>query len=116
MNSDELNDRFQHAVVARRNREFATACNALRELVQANPESTTLLTLLGDCYWELGDMESAIATFQKAIRISPRCELASRGLFHCYWELNNEPAAFAEMRRFLSIASSETYKAIIQEL
>ena len=54
----------------------------------------------------------AIDLYKCAIKISPKSEHASLGLFHCLWDQGKTDEALEEMKRFMSISDSEDYREI----
>jgi tetratricopeptide (TPR) repeat protein len=66
--------------------------------LRANPKSTALLVQRGN--WNMIDSEydKAIADFNKALTIDPRCARAHIGLSKVYQSLRNWPQALAELQ------------------
>jgi predicted Zn-dependent protease len=97
-----------------RQRKLQQARQILLPLSYQHPHSAAVHGLLGSTYFELGDMTNAAAAFAQVIRLNPKSELASLGLFHSLWAQKRRHQAFAEMQRFLSIAPSQEYAALLQ--
>lgn len=88
----------------------------LRKLSDELPQSATVAIVLGDTYWDLGELDHALPWFLKAGDLKPSNELASLALFHCLWEMGRTDDAFDEMRRFLKDNDSDEYKQILEGL
>src|SRR5258707_13560937 len=85
----------------------------LRNLVAENPESAMFNATLANSLKAEGDIDTAIEHFQKAVKLAPKSELYSLGLFHSLWRQEKREEAFDEMKRFMSISDSADYRAII---
>ncbi len=88
----------------------------LRNLVAENPESAMFNATLANSLKAEGDIDTAIEHFQKAVKLAPKSELYSLGLFHSLWRQEKREEAFDEMKRFMSISDSDDYRAIIAEM
>ena len=88
----------------------------LREIVASHPRSTRALLVLGGLYRDRGEMDLAVTCFSEAVRIGPKLELASLGLFHSLYDSGNWRAAVVEMARFLRVSESSDYRAMIPEI
>jgi tetratricopeptide (TPR) repeat protein len=115
-NNKTLRESLDRAIGLKRQRKNRQAIQILLLLSRQYPRSATVHGLLGGTYFELDDMGKAANAFTQAIRLNPKSELASLGLFHSLWERNQRHQAFAEMRRFLSIAPSEQYTTLLRDL
>ena len=109
-------DQFAKAQKLSKEGNILDMLEIMKGLVESNPRSAIFHAVLANAYWETGDLETAEKTFRKAIEITPDSEKASLGLFHCLWEQNRTDEAFAEMKRFMEIADSEDYRAIVNEI
>ena len=113
---DELNATFNDAVKLKEKRDFASARELLLQLHQDDPDSPTILAVLGDVCWELNHLDEAIFFFQKATVLRPSSEPVSLGLFHFLWESNRQDDAFEEMKRFLANNESEEYTRLLADI
>ena len=86
------------------------------DLVRINPKSAVFRAVLANAYCDVGKFELAEKEFNVAIQLAPESEKVSLGLFHCLWGQNKRVEAFEEMKRFMSIADSEDYRAIVKEI
>jgi uncharacterized protein HemY len=71
---------------------------------------------LGFLYTESGDHAKAVQVLRKAVRLSPRSEPASVGLFHSLWRTGRTNAAFNEMRRFIKSNDSTHYRQLLCDM
>jgi len=76
------------------------------------PDSASVHAILGEIFWEQHNLDEAIASFSKAVELSPKSELASLGLFHTLWESGQRQRATEEMNRFLALSKSAQYGKI----
>jgi len=101
-------------------RDLGNLRDTLAKLAEILSEQTKfdapVLGLMGNIYWDLNDFTKALECYRKAVVIKPKSELASLGLFHTLWNLGKRDEAFDEMRRFLSISSSEEYSRLLSEM
>lgn len=88
----------------------------MKDLVKSNPESAVFRAVLANAYWSVGELETAEKEFRDAVQLAPESEKVSLGLFHCLWDQNKKDEAFEEMKRFMTIADSEDYRAIVKEI
>ena len=93
----------------------AEAIALLNKVLEEHPNSSAAHAILGGLRWDYQDLEGARRCFAEAVRLSPKMELASLGLFHTSYKLGDKDAAFGEMRRFLSISESVEYRKLIRE-
>jgi tetratricopeptide (TPR) repeat protein len=85
----------------------------LRNLVAENPESAMLNATFANTLKETGDFGPAIAHFEKAVKLAPKSELYSLGLFHILWGQGMREEALDETKRFMTISDSEEYREIV---
>lgn len=118
MNAQErakIEPEFNRALEIWRNGDGQMAVQILERLDSEYPSRPFILGMLGAIYRSLGDHGRSLGYFQQAASLSPQSELASLGLFHSLWEAGRQEEALDEMRRFLSVASSEEYDLLIKE-
>jgi tetratricopeptide (TPR) repeat protein len=109
-------DTFAAALALRKNGDLAGAIRLLVPLKEEHLQSAALYVTLGDLHKDLGQLEAALPYFQEATNIGPTSEVASLGLFHCLWAMDRRIAALDEIKRFLSVTTSEQYDEILAEL
>jgi hypothetical protein len=85
-------------------------------LSKLDPTSPAIFTILGDVCWEMELQEEAISAFRGAVRLKPKAEAPSLGLFRCLWELGRLVEAVEEIKRFQSVSHSEDYDRIVKEI
>jgi Tfp pilus assembly protein PilF len=66
--------------------------------------------------YEMDDLEGATENFRRATQLSPKSELASRGLFHSLYGLGKFSEAFDEVARYRSLKRSSEYELTLDEL
>ena len=96
--------------------DYEEAQKLLFMLQEYHPNCSLVATLLANSYWNLGNLDSAIKYYERAVNIAPLMEKASLGLFNCLWEQGRKEQAMDEMKRFLTISDSETYREILKEI
>ncbi len=67
--------------------EWDAAKTAFQQLSEQYPEETFLLLLLGNVYYSLGDLETAVLTYSKATSINPQFGIAYYKLGVCYYRM-----------------------------
>ena len=107
---------MSRAVRLKESGQLEAAKNILIRLAEEKPESTAILAVLGDVYWDQGQLDDAVQTFRRAIVLSPTLEAVSLGLFHCLWKLGRRDEAIEEIKRFQMISDSQDYRDIIEEI
>jgi predicted Zn-dependent protease len=81
--NEQIKKKFSAAVKFKEAGELKTAREMLIDLADEDPNSTAILAVLGDVYWDLKELEKAVSTFKRAIELAPTLEAVSLGLFHC---------------------------------
>ncbi len=104
---------YASAYQLRQNGDLYGAASVLRKLSDELPQSATVAIVLGDTYWDLGELDHALPWFLKAVDLKPSMEIASLALFHCLWKMGRTDDAFDEMRRFLKDNDSDEYTQIL---
>jgi predicted Zn-dependent protease len=107
---------LDRAIKLSRQGKFRQAVQILEPLSQHHSKSAAVFGALGGAYFELGNMAKAAEAFRRSVKLNPKSELASLGLFHSLWTQNKASEAFAEMRRFLSISESVEYTTLLRDL
>jgi len=88
----------------------------LQMLEQNGDHSAIVFAKLGEVYWELENLASAIPAFRRATELMPNSESLSLSLFHCLWEDGQQVEALGEAKRFTAIAPSDDYRQIVEEI
>jgi tetratricopeptide (TPR) repeat protein len=88
----------------------------LLRLDSEHPGTSPILGLIGRAYYEIGNYAYAANYFLESVKLSPKVELASLGLFHSYIKLHKRAEAFEEMNRFLTVSSSAEYERTKREM
>ena len=107
---------FNKAIKLWKEKYFDEAISILLDIAYAYPSFPAVFGVLGAVYRESGDLPNALKCFKKTTTLSPKSELASRGLFHCLFATGQKDKAFAEARRFLSLRHSDEYDRILNEI
>lgn len=107
---------FDDAVEHKKRGELQKSKEILQELSRQNPETASILAVLGDVYWDLKEIEEAVGCFRKATLIKPLSETVSLALFHCLWNLGRRNEALDEAKRYLNHSDSSDYREMIQEM
>lgn len=112
----ELKSKFAAAVKCKESGQLESAKEMLEALAKEDPSSTAILAVLADTYWDMQLLEMSVVTFKRAIRLSPKLEAVSLGLFHCLWQLKRREEALDEVKRFMSVSDSKDYRKIIDQI
>jgi len=97
--------------------QFSEAAVLLTETVKQFPKSASAHGLLGAIYYSsLRQPKEAIPFLKRAVRLSPKSEMASLGLFHSYWNTDQQVEALEEMKRFQAVSHSQDYDEILAEI
>jgi tetratricopeptide (TPR) repeat protein len=112
----ELDDLLNAALRKKARKDYRSARDILTKAVERFPSSAAACGVMGEICWRIGDLPKAIRYFEHAVRLSPKAELASLGLFHSMWESRNERMALYEMERYLKESESKEYKLIKEEI
>lgn len=111
--SDE--ERRQFAVAQERSKldDLPGTIQILKGLVAGNPQSAMFNATLANTLEAIGEIATAIEHFQKAVKLAPKSELYSLGLFHILWEQGRREEALDETKRFISLCDSAEYRKIV---
>jgi predicted Zn-dependent protease len=113
---EELKVRFAEAVKVRDRDDLNSARQLFLKLAEEDTQSTAIYAVLGDICWDMGLLDEAVLAFGHAVKLSPKLEAVSLGLFHTLWKLEKRVEALEEIKRFQSIADSEDYREIVHEI
>jgi tetratricopeptide (TPR) repeat protein len=108
---------LDQAIKQKNSGDLAGALGTLSAIVGEYPGCAPAFGLMGGVYYfELGKWKEAVSCYQQAVRLSPRSEAASLGLFHSLWDSGLREKAIVEMNRFQSVSYSADYDEIATEL
>jgi tetratricopeptide (TPR) repeat protein len=112
-----LHSLLQEAIDLKNQQDYAGAVRVLSALVRQYPKCAPAHGLLGSLYLlKLQQVKKAIACFKKTIKLAPKSEMASLGLFHSLWKVRKQTEALEEMKRFQTISHSKDYDEILAEI
>jgi tetratricopeptide (TPR) repeat protein len=113
----ERYEKIQSAISLRHEGKHEGAIHLLCELSkEEDSESALVALLLGDSYWELGDLDRAIAWFKQVTQLKPKSEKASLGLFFCLWQAGKQVEAIDEAKRLVSHRPSAEYRELMRAI
>jgi len=98
---------------------YAAAVQMLEEVIEKNPDSAVEQSLLGSFYFcFLQAPRKALPHLKMGVRLAPRSEMASLGLFNWLWDMNRREEALEEIKRFqlLTDWSCRDYREIVAEI
>ena len=107
---------FAKANRFRRCGDSRRAMAILRTLMRDFPDKAAAYVVLGDILWEAGELKKAARAFRVATERFPKLEIASKGLFHTLWDQAETDAALNELGRFQSVAFSQDYADILDDI
>lgn len=101
---------YDYAIKSIRQANYSEAKHLLLNVVKRHPESTNAWRWLGDCHYNLLELEQAIQAYRKALSIYPENYFALRGegfsrlhLGHDLWRSGRRQEAHEEYRQALKI-------------
>ena len=93
---------------------------AIKILKQLNKEfrnQPTILGMLGAIYFTSHDWANSLIYYKEVVKLSPKSESGSIGLFHSLWHYERFDEAFEEAKRFVKLNGfSKKYDFIMKEL
>ena len=117
MDDDTLDREFRRATTLRDLGRFAEASEIMERLVSEFPDRKGPLIGLFTVYFNADDFVNALRVVREAVRVAPRSELASLGLFHSLIRNGLLDEALAEMARFLALQpDSPEYRLLKEEM
>ena len=116
MAASDTEKQFELAVLLRDQGSLAEARNVLERLTVEDGATLAELAVLGDVYWDLGNLSAAIETFRRCTTMAPMNECVSLGLFHTLWQSGQHEQALDEMKRFVQSKDSNEYREILAEI
>jgi tetratricopeptide (TPR) repeat protein len=97
---------FAAIAAALQNKEFDKALELLRPALQASPVNSQLWAMQGAAYAGQGNEKDALASFHKALKISPNYLPALEGAIQIEYE-NGNPAAIPRLQRVLRLRPAD---------
>ena len=115
--SADFATRYQEALGHYKDREYQTAINLFRELIQSDPHTTlsdNCQYWIGESYFGLPNYDQAIIEFEKVFSFadSNKSDDAQLKLGICHLKLGNQVQAQAEFNRLLSSYPDSEYLAL----
>lgn len=111
--SDEVRRQFAVAQERSRLNDLPGTIQILTRLVAGNPQSAIFNATLANTLEATGEIAAAIEHFRKAVKLEPKSEQYSLGLFHILWEQGRREEALDETKRYMSLCESAEYGKII---
>ena len=108
---------FGKAIPFRDKGQIQKAIEVLKNIIQQSPDYSLAYVILGGIYFDSDNYSDAIPYFEKAVKLTPKTELASIGLFHCLWSLGRNKEALKEARRYLDVGKpAKHYSSLLKEM
>ena len=104
---------FEKAMTLRNGKHYKKALNIFHSLEDKLPKFSPLYGMIATCYYETEDYIKSAKYFKKTVRLNPKSELASLGLFQSLRFTGKTKSAFLEMDRYLTENEAELYKVTI---
>ena len=114
-----LNDILTKGIQHNNEGDFPAAIRAFKKAIRKSPRCSVAYWLLGGVYYSfLHDAFASLPYFKRAVKLSPKTEMASLGLFHALWDIDRIDDALEELKRFqlLTNWSSQDYLKIVNEI
>jgi predicted Zn-dependent protease len=108
--------RFKRANLLRKKGDTNGAIKILSGLAVDFPDKPAAYLIIGDIFWDRGELAKAAAAFRVATNVFPKSKIASLGLFHTLRGQSKTDDAFEEMKRFQSISFCQDYQDIMEEI
>ena len=97
--------------------QASEALAILRGLNSRFPDEPTILLMLGNICFSTKDYASALPYWEQLVKLKPKYELGSRGLFFTLMRHERFEDALDEAHRFIKLCGlTEEYKRIMEEL
>ena len=87
---EEANSHYQKGQKSLKNRDFERAIQAFKITVQLSPNHADAYNFMGEAYYELEQMLTAVESFEKAMSINPKHVRAKVNLEVARWALPME--------------------------
>ena len=111
--TEEEKSKFARAQERSKIDDLPGTIEILKDLVAGNPESAMFNATLANTLKAAGDIEPAIEHFQQAVKLAPKSEQYSLGLFHVLWGQGRREEALDETKRFMALSDSDEYRKIV---
>jgi tetratricopeptide (TPR) repeat protein len=114
-----FNDALQVGIDCQRAGNYEAAIKAFEQAVKRWPNYSIGFWFLAGVYQVyLEKPEPAIPYYRQAVRLSPKSEMASLGLFHSLWNTDQIDEAIAEIKRYQTLTNwkSKDYLEIVAEM
>ena len=107
---------FNKAIKLQNNNRHKNALKILFSLEGKYSKFSPLYGLIASSFFQAQDFKNSTKYFKKTLKLNPRSELASLGLFHSLEKIGKLKNASMEMDTFLSNNKASLYKATILEM
>ena len=111
--TDTEDANFMRGVRLRDQGRLEEAVEVFRGMATRHPREAASFVMLGGLHNELGQPDEAASSYRQAVLLSPRIELANRGLFNALWTLGREEEAIALIRKYKELTGSEAFNDIL---
>ena len=112
----EIEPEFNRALEMRET-NVRESIRILQTLNRRYPDHAPIVGVLGGIYHDTKDWVRALYWYEKAVKLSPKSQLASIGLFHSLWRNGRFSDALDEAKRFIaSNGITNDYRALMSEL
>jgi tetratricopeptide (TPR) repeat protein len=113
----QLGAEINHAIRLKLKGQFEAAIKLLNGILRRFPGfAPACWYLAGILQNDLKQTRLALPYFRKAMRLAPKSERASLGLFHALWDLGRCREAMKELQRFQSVGHCKDYEEILAEV
>lgn len=109
-------NKFNQALSLKNDKKLVESLEIFKQLETEEVDYYLTFTMMGDIYWDLGELDDASKYFEKAVKLNPDSEKVSIAYFNVLWENEKKVEALNEMKRFLTNNESETYQEILKEI
>jgi tetratricopeptide (TPR) repeat protein len=111
----KIESAFNRAIKIWHEGDDRAAILMLERLAVEYPNNPAILGVLGGIYYGLEEYKISSDYFQRTLALSPKSDLASRGLFFSLRNIGKSDEAISEMERFLPVSQSEEYDFLVRE-
>lgn len=104
---------FSRGVQLRDQGRFEEAIEIFQGMAKRHPSFAATFIMLGGLHNELGQCEEAASAYRRAVELSPKTELANRGLFNALWTMGREKEAIHVIRTYRELTGSDAFDDIL---